>query len=89
MARTGSMISLAGKARRNASSTMPSRPMRSPRGWRKPARTASNGRPETARLDSSHSTAPAGMATVTARPRTKSVRSSRERTRTLPICGRR
>ena len=87
MARIGSMISLAGKASKKASSTMPSSPMTPPSGCNNPARTVKSGLPPAVRCASPQSTAPAGMATVTARPRAKTVLSSSDRTSTRPICG--
>lgn len=83
----GTTISLAGKPRRKASRMMPSRPMRAPRGWRKPARWSRMLCPPTVTLAAVQMMSPAGAATSTARPSTNSVRSRMERTSTCPTWG--
>ena len=82
---SGITSSLAGSASRNAVRITPSSPKKRPIGSKKPvsARSAS---PSPA-LASSQMSTPAGSATQTARRRTRSVRSSSERTSTRPICG--
>ena len=80
----------------------PSRPMRRPRGSRRPVKAARRlgesgpagtsqppEGPAKERLARSQMTSPAGAATAAALPRTKRVRSRTERIRTFPIWGRR
>ena len=81
----GSTISLAGNPRMKAMRITPSSPISRAKGSRKPAQCESRLAPEMVRFAISQITSPAGAAMAAARPSTKSVRSSTERTMTLPI----
>ncbi len=85
----GNTISLAGKPKINAKSTMPSKPSSAANGSKKSAQTDKSVPPPTEILANSQMTIPAGAATLTARPSTNKVRSNTERTITLSTCGRR
>lgn len=81
----GITISFAGKPRIKASRITPSIPKSFANGSKKPEQCASSVISPIQILAMSHMTRPAGAATDTARPRTKSVLSNIERTMTFPI----
>ena len=71
----------------NANSITPSIPIIFPTGSRYPAIRFSSVASPTYTFPSTQRNRPAGAATITALPRTYTVRSSKERTMTFPICG--
>ena len=83
----GSTISLAGKPSRKAMRITPSRPSRRAKGSKKPVHQLRMLSPPTCTLAHSQISRPAGAATAAARPSTKRVRSSTERTTTCPTRG--
>ena len=85
----GMTISLAGNPRIKAIRMTPSIPSSLPNGSRKLVQWASRVISPTVIFAISQIKSPAGAATMTALPRTNSVRSKTERTITLPIWGRR
>ena len=82
-------ISFAGIPSRNAMRITPESPMSAPSGSKRVAMPYRSVCPSTITFWQSQMTAPAGMATVTALPRTKTVLSNTLRTITSPIFGRR
>ena len=83
----GTTISLAGKPNINAISINPSRPISRANGSKKFAQCARRLKSPAWMLASTQITRPAGAATITARPSTKSVLSNIDRTMVLPTCG--
>ena len=79
----GKKISFAG----SASKIVPSRPKRVPMGFKKSVQHLNIEVPPIFIFEKHQITRPAGAATATARPSTKSVRSNTERTITLPNWG--
>ena len=68
---------------------MPSSPMSRPSGDSTPAARSSRETPPASMFPIPQISSPAGAVTVSARPSTNTVRSSRERTSTRPTWGRR
>ena len=83
----GKKISFAGRAKINASKIVPSKPKNLPIGFKKFVQYLNIETPPTFMLDKHQIISPAGAATATARPNTKSVRSNIERIITLPNWG--
>ena len=83
----GITISFAGKPKINAIKIMPSNPIKFPIGFKKLPKCVKSVPPQTETFAISHIIRPAGAETVIARPKTNSVLSKTERTKTLPICG--
>ena len=80
---------MAGKLKIRAVKMTPSMPNSCAKGSSAEQISLSSVCPSTEQFASSQITSPAGAATAAARPSTKRVRSSTERTITLPIWGRR
>lgn len=85
----GITISFAGNPRTNANNIVPSSPIIFANGSSTPEQIDNRVRPSIDTLANSHMISPAGAATLTALPRTKSVLSRTERTITAQIFGRR
>ena len=84
---SGITSSFAGKPSRKAARMTPSRPKKRANGSRKAVMLLYRELPLTVMFASSQMSAPAGAATIIARPSTNTVRSSTLRTITLPGCG--